>query len=114
MGPANPPDLGWLPRSRTLLQAAGALLAVALVLGFLGFSHKPTVPAPAKTDYTQKVTFAYDAATEPVSYTHLRAHETPEHLVCRLLHKKKKICQRHILGRKHDVGEQRTIGSSNN
>src|SRR5678815_891240 len=29
-----------------------------------------------------------------VSYTHLRAHETPEHLVCRLLleKKKKKIC----------------------
>src|SRR5678815_381869 len=24
-------------------------------------------------------------ATNPVSYTHLRAHETPEHLVCRLL-----------------------------
>src|SRR5678816_4834100 len=24
-------------------------------------------------------------AREPVSYTHLRAHETPEHLVCRLL-----------------------------
>eukprot|EP00658_Telonema_sp_P-2_P079444 TRINITY_DN7675_c0_g1_i1.p1 TRINITY_DN7675_c0_g1~~TRINITY_DN7675_c0_g1_i1.p1 ORF type:complete len:204 (-),score=39.79 TRINITY_DN7675_c0_g1_i1:18-629(-) len=30
----------------------------------------------------------------PVSYTHLRAHETPEHLVCRLLlEKKKKILQ---------------------
>ena len=29
----------------------------------------------------------------PVSYTHLRAHETPEHLVCRLLLEKKK----HIL-----------------
>src|SRR5678815_3719135 len=30
----------------------------------------------------------YDAghlAMVPVSYTHLRAHETPEHLVCRLL-----------------------------
>ena len=26
----------------------------------------------------------------PVSYTHLRAHETPEHLVCRLLIEKKK------------------------
>ena len=26
-----------------------------------------------------------DAAAAPVSYTHLRAHETPEHLVCRLL-----------------------------
>src|SRR5678816_2215251 len=25
------------------------------------------------------------ATTAPVSYTHLRAHETPEHLVCRLL-----------------------------
>ena len=24
-------------------------------------------------------------ALEPVSYTHLRAHETPEHLLCRLV-----------------------------
>eukprot|EP00658_Telonema_sp_P-2_P035140 TRINITY_DN25605_c0_g1_i2.p1 TRINITY_DN25605_c0_g1~~TRINITY_DN25605_c0_g1_i2.p1 ORF type:complete len:493 (-),score=130.98 TRINITY_DN25605_c0_g1_i2:47-1525(-) len=31
-----------------------------------------------------------DMITEPVSYTHLRAHETPEHLVCRLLLEKKK------------------------
>src|SRR5678816_3396421 len=29
-------------------------------------------------------------APESVSYTHLRAHETPEHLVCRLLLEKKK------------------------
>ena len=28
--------------------------------------------------------------TGAVSYTHLRAHETPEHLVCRLLLEKKK------------------------
>ena len=28
--------------------------------------------------------------SETVSYTHLRAHETPEHLVCRLLLEKKK------------------------
>ena len=28
--------------------------------------------------------------TDTVSYTHLRAHETPEHLVCRLLLEKKK------------------------
>eukprot|EP00658_Telonema_sp_P-2_P071217 TRINITY_DN6051_c0_g1_i3.p2 TRINITY_DN6051_c0_g1~~TRINITY_DN6051_c0_g1_i3.p2 ORF type:complete len:115 (-),score=6.70 TRINITY_DN6051_c0_g1_i3:56-400(-) len=27
---------------------------------------------------------------DPVSYKHLRAHETPEHLVCRLLLEKKK------------------------
>ena len=30
---------------------------------------------------------------DPVSYTHLRAHETPEHLVCRLLLEKKKTPQ---------------------
>src|SRR5674536_190755 len=30
---------------------------------------------------------------DAVSYTHLRAHETPEHLVCRLLLEKKKITQ---------------------
>ena len=30
-----------------------------------------------------------DDTTVPVSYTHLRAHETPEHLVCRLLLEKK-------------------------
>ena len=24
----------------------------------------------------------WDKGSEPVSYTHLRAHETPEHLVC--------------------------------
>eukprot|EP00658_Telonema_sp_P-2_P050237 TRINITY_DN38282_c0_g1_i1.p1 TRINITY_DN38282_c0_g1~~TRINITY_DN38282_c0_g1_i1.p1 ORF type:complete len:112 (+),score=18.71 TRINITY_DN38282_c0_g1_i1:270-605(+) len=29
-------------------------------------------------------------AVTAVSYTHLRAHETPEHLVCRLLLEKKK------------------------
>eukprot|EP00658_Telonema_sp_P-2_P024048 TRINITY_DN19650_c0_g1_i5.p1 TRINITY_DN19650_c0_g1~~TRINITY_DN19650_c0_g1_i5.p1 ORF type:complete len:112 (-),score=19.37 TRINITY_DN19650_c0_g1_i5:83-418(-) len=28
--------------------------------------------------------------SQAVSYTHLRAHETPEHLVCRLLLEKKK------------------------
>eukprot|EP00658_Telonema_sp_P-2_P043452 TRINITY_DN31395_c0_g1_i1.p1 TRINITY_DN31395_c0_g1~~TRINITY_DN31395_c0_g1_i1.p1 ORF type:complete len:109 (+),score=21.81 TRINITY_DN31395_c0_g1_i1:59-385(+) len=36
--------------------------------------------------------YEYDpySALIPVSYTHLRAHETPEHLVCRLLLEKKK------------------------
>eukprot|EP00658_Telonema_sp_P-2_P051088 TRINITY_DN39113_c0_g1_i1.p1 TRINITY_DN39113_c0_g1~~TRINITY_DN39113_c0_g1_i1.p1 ORF type:complete len:156 (+),score=47.55 TRINITY_DN39113_c0_g1_i1:90-557(+) len=33
----------------------------------------------------------------PVSYTHLRAHETPEHLVCRLLLEKKKNKKRKII-----------------
>ena len=38
-------------------------------------------------DWTDVYTIAREAA---VSYTHLRAHETPEHLVCRLLLEKKK------------------------
>ena len=33
------------------------------------------------------------ASIEAVSYTHLRAHETPEHLVCRLLLEKTNIFQ---------------------
>src|SRR5678816_4813080 len=32
----------------------------------------------------------YAGTPTSVSYTHLRAHETPEHLVCRLLLEKKK------------------------
>ena len=32
-----------------------------------------------------------------VSYTHLRAHETPEHLVCRLLLEKKKKTNQTIM-----------------
>mgnify|MGYP007068914243 CR=1 FL=1 len=46
-------------------------------------------------DLTVDVMVSRDAIQEaidtalPVSYTHLRAHETPEHLVCRLLLEKK-------------------------
>ena len=36
---------------------------------------------PESTHHTSRI---------PVSYTHLRAHETPEHLVCRLLLEKKR------------------------
>eukprot|EP00658_Telonema_sp_P-2_P074631 TRINITY_DN63903_c0_g1_i1.p2 TRINITY_DN63903_c0_g1~~TRINITY_DN63903_c0_g1_i1.p2 ORF type:complete len:102 (+),score=43.58 TRINITY_DN63903_c0_g1_i1:204-509(+) len=35
-------------------------------------------------------TFVPPGVPRSVSYTHLRAHETPEHLVCRLLLEKKK------------------------
>src|SRR5674536_401239 len=41
-----------------------------------------TVPPPDCTLATR--------SSASVSYTHLRAHETPEHLVCRLLLEKKK------------------------
>src|SRR5680860_1055127 len=39
-------------------------------------------------------------ATEPVSYTHLRAHETDSYLVCRLLLEKKKT-NKQTLSLKH-------------
>src|SRR5665254_21620 len=45
--------------------------------------------SPSSTCSTRHVSPAGPA--RPVSYTHLRAHETPEHLVCRLLLEKKKI-----------------------
>eukprot|EP00658_Telonema_sp_P-2_P027469 TRINITY_DN21209_c0_g1_i2.p1 TRINITY_DN21209_c0_g1~~TRINITY_DN21209_c0_g1_i2.p1 ORF type:complete len:838 (-),score=250.05 TRINITY_DN21209_c0_g1_i2:66-2579(-) len=41
---------------------------------------------PGHTDYLEPGALIIP----PVSYTHLRAHETPEHLVCRLLLEKKK------------------------
>ena len=44
-----------------------------------------------KTKEIERFSDFFDiAALRPVSYTHLRAHETPEHLVCRLLLEKKK------------------------
>src|SRR5674536_61551 len=49
-------------------------------------------PTPAGTPRTPHSRAGRRGATQsaPVSYTHLRAHETPEHLVCRLLLEKKK------------------------
>ena len=43
--------------------------------------------SPGKKDRASEIV---RAQMTPVSYTHLRAHETPEHLVCRLLLEKKK------------------------
>ena len=49
------------------------------------------------------ISMGYDSITGPVSYTHLRAHETRHDLVCRLLlEKKKKISYTHL--RAHETG----------
>ena len=54
-------------------------------LGFLDrvFAHDQTL-----IDFVQRAA-GYSLTADAVSYTHLRAHETPEHLVCRLLLEKK-------------------------
>ena len=48
-----------------------------------------------------QVVSAFTTACGPVSYTHLRAHETPEHLVCRLLLEKKKTRTTNYTLRRH-------------
>eukprot|EP00658_Telonema_sp_P-2_P072846 TRINITY_DN61937_c0_g1_i1.p2 TRINITY_DN61937_c0_g1~~TRINITY_DN61937_c0_g1_i1.p2 ORF type:complete len:115 (-),score=16.03 TRINITY_DN61937_c0_g1_i1:78-422(-) len=40
--------------------------------------------------FSHALRFLCMCGSNAVSYTHLRAHETPEHLVCRLLLEKKK------------------------
>ena len=52
------------------------------IIGHLGKAN-PEYRHPFTIEHTGEVKKA-------VSYTHLRAHETPEHLVCRLLLEKKK------------------------
>src|SRR5678815_5237540 len=50
-----------------------------------GTRDTPPQPPPSQTlqrRHTARPTLRWSV---PVSYTHLRAHETPEHLVCRLL-----------------------------
>src|SRR5680860_1629312 len=51
---------------------------------------KPGSPAKYDYEYKRNGTRNIFVAVEPVSYTHLRAHETDSYLVCRLLLEKKK------------------------
>src|SRR5678815_1260472 len=53
-------------------------------------AHVPVSPCPCATLPRFARTLARSQRLAAVSYTHLRAHETPEHLVCRLLLEKKK------------------------
>src|SRR5678816_3996225 len=54
-----------------------------------GASPRATSTKAALT-FSARATCASTLVHTPVPYTHLRAHETPEHLVCRLLLAKKK------------------------
>src|SRR5678816_563602 len=49
--------------------------------------YKRQISGPRNTGI---LTTCWPPNSPAVSYTHLRAHETPEHLVCRLLLEKKK------------------------
>eukprot|EP00658_Telonema_sp_P-2_P084099 TRINITY_DN9245_c0_g1_i6.p1 TRINITY_DN9245_c0_g1~~TRINITY_DN9245_c0_g1_i6.p1 ORF type:complete len:680 (+),score=126.56 TRINITY_DN9245_c0_g1_i6:92-2131(+) len=91
---------GPLPGTSSLMSAwhsvgwpvmAGAFKAVeALFAAQFGNMSGPTSPF-GKVDIVEDFYgWAQVLDYQPVSYTHLRAHETPEHLVCRLLLEKKK------------------------
>src|SRR5678815_664435 len=68
-------------------------------VGLITFAGRSFLQAPLTIDYEAVMESINDLDTKtipeggtnnseaitPVSYTHLRAHETPEHLVCRLL-----------------------------
>src|SRR5674536_47607 len=51
---------------------------------------KPHLAPALPQEVDQKMGSGQVRSLPPVSYTHLRANETPEHLVCRLLLEKKK------------------------
>src|SRR5678815_4829175 len=73
------------PRSRTMR----GLVAVALVAfgatgcGYNTIQTNDEAAGAAKQQISVQLQRRADLVA--VSYTHLRAHETPEHLVCRLL-----------------------------
>src|SRR5678816_4940577 len=60
---------------------------------FAGSVQKGSTEDEARKFCIETLNICLDHAAKrgvfPVSYTHLRAHETPEHLVCRLLLEKK-------------------------
>eukprot|EP00658_Telonema_sp_P-2_P064648 TRINITY_DN5377_c0_g1_i4.p1 TRINITY_DN5377_c0_g1~~TRINITY_DN5377_c0_g1_i4.p1 ORF type:complete len:219 (-),score=29.81 TRINITY_DN5377_c0_g1_i4:76-732(-) len=87
-----------LPASPLSVSFIAAALPRAAVCRPEGFSSGNTGSSSVGTGlYTRERMFPNMAILIPpvlcvdtVSYTHLRAHETPEHLVCRLLLEKKK------------------------
>ena len=69
---------------RTIATVAGEINVGAQLLGRWVQQERDRIGAPPEAPLD---------ASEPVSYTHLRAHETVLDLVCRLLLEKKKVSQ---------------------
>src|SRR5674536_376468 len=67
---------GRLRTRALLLVLAGVPVLIAVAVKLSAHPPRPGEGPPFLDRLTQN---------GPVSYTHLRAHETPEHLVCRLL-----------------------------
>src|SRR5674536_220205 len=86
---------GWAAMRRTLSPARRAAAACA-ARSWFSRSRVTALVSAARWDSWASSCWCCDGggmrphSSRAVSYTHLRAHETPEHLVCRLLLEKKK------------------------
>src|SRR5678816_4889907 len=74
-----------LPTGTDTLAANVVSHAVAERMDGLVLPNTPFGVTPMHAPFEGTITLTPDTFMRPVSYTHLRAHETPEHLVCRLL-----------------------------
>src|SRR5678815_2998091 len=87
-----PLEISWSTRNISSLRTMSARRPD--VNRYLDWSVKMYRPsgysAPLGNTMNGRTRSVSGSTTAPVSYTHLRAHETPEHLVCRLLLEKKK------------------------
>src|SRR5678815_3250663 len=78
---------GAYPTDVLMTLTINIILAVSLnlITGFTGQFSIGHAGFMAIGAYSSAYLVVYHAQFWAVSYTHLRAHETPEHLVCRLL-----------------------------
>src|SRR5665647_1244688 len=83
--------MGFVFQSFNLLPVLTAVENVELPLLIAGISEtEARVQALQMLATVELSEWAHHKPSEPVSYTHLRAHETDSYLVCRLLLEKKK------------------------
>ena len=71
----------------------------SVLISLYDYSNDPVIKTIARdilSQFSDNSLAEIEVSAEAVSYTHLRAHETPEHLVCRLLLEKKKYNQQCI------------------
>src|SRR5450756_1926977 len=96
MNSGAPGKAAWTTQTALSASAMPTTREPAIVIGVveppMGMVTKPIgTPAAAKTRPASSVPASLPSGvTVPISYTHLRAHETRHELVCRLLLEKKK------------------------
>eukprot|EP00658_Telonema_sp_P-2_P012342 TRINITY_DN14704_c0_g1_i2.p1 TRINITY_DN14704_c0_g1~~TRINITY_DN14704_c0_g1_i2.p1 ORF type:complete len:494 (+),score=163.55 TRINITY_DN14704_c0_g1_i2:204-1685(+) len=78
------------PKANPFAQPHGSGMMQQQPMGMMGMQQMGMMQPQQQMGMMGGGMMARPQQAGPVSYTHLRAHETPEHLVCRLLLEKKK------------------------